>query len=343
MRKIIRLSESDLQKIIKKVIQEQNKTKYNFTAPVITQTKDAFSSSGGMMTKQKQLQDAAIIKSKYPCVPEKLQPFILYLMSNLSKIEKILGLNKATILFLAKYALGIIGRESQYGEYNPNTDSASETMRSIGLGLLPDAIIGTRNLFYKTKKSQSLGYAQFTPDAWESYGLDKSIGSYNDSFNAISQGLGALYRLVADYKLALKIGLKQEPSVNPMVKKYMGDGNNIKGTGNNALDFAIVAHNMGNDKIKRYCTTSHELYAAPCDSSTYPPFKKEESFNQYKKTGNFINSPTIPEKLKKFPGVLKVNQGSPILNYFPNLAAANHTAFGYVNDVAKNSEKFNCF
>jgi len=343
MKKIIRLTESDLQKIIEAVIQEQTQTKYNFNAPVITQTKDTFSSSGGIMTKQKQQQDIARTESMYGCVPEKLLPFVLYLMANLSKIEKILGLDKANVLYLTKYALGIIGRESKYGEYNKNSDSASETMRSVGLGFLPDTIIGVKNLFNKKKQSQSLGYAQFTPETWKTYGLDKSIGDYDFSFNSISQGLGALYRLAADYKLALKLGLQQAPSVNPTVKKYLGDGDNIKGTGNNALDFAIIAHNMGNDKIKKYCTTSHELYAAPCNLSKYSPFQTESSFNEYKKTGHFINSPSIPENLKKFPGMLKVNQGSPIPNYFPNLKGAGHTAFGYVNDVEENSKKFNCF
>jgi hypothetical protein len=147
--------------------------------------------------------------------------------------------------------------------------------------------------------------------------------------------------LAADYKLALKLGLQTGPSVNPTLKKYLGV--EIKGSGNNALDLAIIAHNMGNGKIKKYCTTNNELYTAPCDSSTYQPFKTEESFNQYKQTSKLINSTSVPVNLKKFPGVLKVNQSSPIPNYMPNLKGPGHTAIGYVEAVAENAKKFNCF
>jgi hypothetical protein len=341
MRKIIRLTESDLQKIVKRVIQEQDKTKYNFDTPVMTQTKDTFSSSGGMMTQQKQQQDIARIKSMYPCVPDSLKGFILYLMTNLPKIQKLLGLDKANVLYLAKYAMGVIGRETQFGKVTDSEDDISEWLRGNGLGALPELMISTTNLFRKNNKTQSLGLAQFTPETWKSYGLDKSIGDFNSSFNSISQGLGSLYRLATDYKLALKLGLQTGPSVNPTLKKYLGV--EINGSGNNALDLAIVAHNMGNGKIKKYCTTSNELYTAPCDSATYQPFKTEESFNEYKKTSKLINSASVPQNLKKFPGVLKVNQSTPIANYMPNLKGPGHTAIGYVEAVAENAKKFNCF
>jgi hypothetical protein len=324
MKKIIRLTESDLEKIIEKVLIEQS---------VVGVANYGMTSSS---------EKKVVL---YPCVPDSLRPFIVYLMANLPKIEKQLGLDKANILYLTKYAMSVIGRETQFGTVTDLGDDVSEMVRGLGLGFLPEFLISAQNkirqISGKSKTTQSLGLAQFTPDTWKQYGLDKSIGDFNSSFNSISQGLGSLYRLAADYKLALKIGLQTGPSVNPILKKYAGT--DINGSGNNALDFAIIAHNMGSNKIKKYCKTNHELYAAPCDNSTFEPFKKESGFNDYKKTGNFIKSPSIPENLKKFPGVLKVNQSSPIPNYFPNLKGPNHTAIGYVEAVANNAKKFNCF
>jgi membrane-bound lytic murein transglycosylase B len=89
--------------------------------------------------------------------------------------------------------MGVIGRESQYGKVTELGDDVSEIIRNVGLGFLPEFLISAQNkvrtTLGKEKITQSLGLAQFTPETWKTYGLDKSIGDFNSSLSSISQGL----------------------------------------------------------------------------------------------------------------------------------------------------------
>ena len=116
----------------------------------------------------------------------------------------------------------------------------------------------------------SLGAAQFTKDTWNKYGLDKLIGDFYESTDVAKSGLGAMFRLLADYRKAIQMGLKSQPSVNPIAVRQKKI-NSINGTGSNAWDLAIVAHNFGPNMITTWCTTSSPDYAAPCGQSTYRP------------------------------------------------------------------------
>lgn len=86
MKKIIRLTESDLEQIVKRVLKEQSV----IGAP-----------NQGMTINSNTLNDEKVIK-KYYCVPPSFAPSIANMIVN--------GYNKQTL----KIALGIIGRESSY-------------------------------------------------------------------------------------------------------------------------------------------------------------------------------------------------------------------------------------
>ena len=314
MKKIIKLTESDLINIVKRVMNEQS----------VVGAPNYGTTNSQPPTKT------------YSCIPGEASLFVDYVISNKNLLMKKLNLDYKTLILLTKASVGIMGRETKFGNYTENTDTFSEILRGVGLGSLVNWGLKKR---YGEKASQSLGVAQFTPETWKRYVLDKSIGDYDSSLGLVKQGLGALYSINNRYKKALSNGLKPEPSVNPILKKY-GIIQQINGTGNHALDMAILGHNMPEQKtIYPYCTTNHPLYAAPCRYSKISPFKSQESFNP---KSTLLQKVTDP-KLKKFPGELTVNQSEIIPNYFPNLKGPNHSGIGYVEEVAKYIKSFNCF
>jgi hypothetical protein len=270
---------------------------------------------------------------QYKCVPENLRVFVSYAITNKDRLMKLLRIDENTFKLLLKAALGIIGRETKFGETKEISDQASEFLRSkLQLGDFIDWGISTF-----TNQSQSLGLGQFTPGTWKQYKLDKIIGDFNDSFDITKQGLAVLYTLALRYKKALALGLKKEPSVNPVLKQYLGK--DIKGTGNNALDLAILGHNMGEKIITKWCKTEHPLYAAPIYKKEHTPYKKEEDFNPEESA---VLKVVKDPKLNKFPGTLKVKQNEVIPNFLPNLKGPKHTGIGYVEEVAKYIKDFTC-
>ena len=315
MKKVIRLKESDLKNIIKRVLKEQSVVGApNYGTIQLHPTKET---------------------TFYGCVPGNLSLFVDYVMSNKKLLMKKLNLDSKNLILLTKASLGIIGRESKFGNYTEGWDTFSETLRGIGLGSLVDW--GLKKNMEIVNKVQVLD--NLLKILGKTYGLDKSIGDYNSSFNVINQGLGVLYTLSNRYKRALSNGLKTEPSVNPILSKY-GLIGKIKGTGNHALDMAILSHNMPEEKtLYTYCTTNHPLYAGPCNKSKVNPYKTKEAFNPKSKILMKVTDPN----LKKFPGELTVNQSGVISNYFPNLGGPGHSGLGYVEEVATFMKSFNCF
>ena len=315
MKKIIKLTEDDLINIVKKVLEEQSVVGApNYGTIQLHPTKET---------------------TFYGCVPGNLSLFVDYVMTNKKLLMKKLNLDSKNLILLTKASLGIVGRESKFGNYTEGWDTFSETLRGFGLGSLVDW--GLKKKY--GNRQQSLGLGQFTADTWKRYGLDKSIGDYDSSFGIVNQGLGVLYSLSNRYKRALSNGLKTEPSVNPILSKY-GLIKQIKGTGNHALDMAILSHNMPEEKtLYTYCTTNHPLYAGPCNKSKVTPYKTKEAFNPKSKLLIKVTDPN----LKKFPGELTVNQSGVIPNYFPNLGGPGHSGLGYVEEVATFMKSFNCF
>lgn len=315
MRKLIRLTEQDLLNLVRKVIEEQ-------TGPGIT-------SNTKLDTPKKTIKG-------YSCVPENMKLFVDYVVTNKSSLMKELRVDYPTLVLLTKASIGIIGRESKFGKFTEDFDVWSERLRSAGLGSLVDW--GIKKM-YGPGMTQSLGLGQFTPETWKKYGLDKSIGDYDKSFKEIKQGLGVLYSLNIRYKKALDNGLKTIPSVNPILLKY-GVVKNINGTGNHALDMAILGHNMPENKtIYPYCRTNHELYLAPCFKTKHSPYTNPSSFDPNSTLLQKVKDP----KLKQFPGELTVKKNEVVDGFFPNLKGPKHTAIGYVEEVSKYTNSMNCF
>jgi hypothetical protein len=331
MARIIKLTESDLEQIVKKVLKEQTGPGITSFGPV-SQTKE---------TPNKKLQSYEV------CVPETLRGFILYVMSNKDTLMKTTGVGGKVFLQMVKASIGIIGRETKYGEYTETGDIASEFLRRNGLGGLVNFAINSTNtvrgVMGKGKITQSLGLAQFTPETWKKYGLDKTVGPYDESLDSTKQGLGTLFKLSSEYQKALKSGLNPDvPSQNQILQNN-GIISKINGTGNNALDASIVAHNMTAEKLlTKYCTTNNPLYAAPCNLPTYSPFESQESFNKNKST-KLLNSAKVDQKYKTFPGKLIVNKNNILPGYFPNLKGPNHTGIGYLEEVVQKMNTLNCF
>lgn len=276
---------------------------------------------------------------KFPCIPPKVLPFVTHVNENSEKIQKDLGLDHTTLVLLTKATVGIMGRETKFGNYTEVSDKASEIARDeLKLGPLIDWSLDTYNWVTGKNVTQSLGIGQLTSEFWSKYNLDKKIGPYNKSFDAKNQGLGVLYGLAARYKSALQKGLKKQPSSNPVLQKY-GLISGIQGTGNNALDLSILGHNMGEKVITLWCKTSHPLYAAPkVGGPKYEPFTNEKSFNPKSKLLTKVED----SNLKKFPGELEVKSDEIVPNFFPNLKGPGHTSIGYVEDVAKYMKQFSC-
>lgn len=333
MRRIVRISENDLKNIILKKIQEQG---------------NMFATAGTPVSTPQNKKPVETQDKKYPCVADILQPFVSYVLKNKKQLSNKLGIDEKLLIILTKASIGIIGRESTYGRYTTKSDEVSEFLRSNGLGGLVDVGIGLynvgRNIRGKKKVDQSLGIAQFTPDTWKRYDLDKLVGPYNESFTSINQGLGVLFKLASEYKKGLSLGFDSTiPSQNQILQKN-GIINKINGTGNNVLDLAILTHNMPSQKVlTKYCTTNHPLYAAPCKLSIYEPFKTQESFDQHSKTSQTLKKSNVDPKFKKFPGKLRVNRGEILPGYVPNLSGPNHSAIGYIEFVSKIFRSLNCF
>lgn len=355
MGKIIRLTESDLVRLVKRVIKESkhyineqnDKITGNISLPSdylgnVSLPSDYLGKGGDF--ERNQLKGLPFI-DKLDCLPENIRGFVSYVLSNKKTLSSKLKVDENLFILMTKAACAITGRETKFGQFTEISDDVSEFLRSNGMGGFVDWAIGTQNLgrsiVGKGKITQSLGAAQFTPETWKYYGLDKTIGDYNESLDIFNQSMGSLITLANRYHRALKNGISTSPSINPILEKYNPTFNTIEGTGNNALDLAILGHNMDETKVLyTYCETNHPLYYAPCWNSIYKPYDDENSFNQ-KKSKWLDNVKDV--NLKKYPGTLKVNKSKVVKGYFPNLKGPNHTSIGYVEEVTKYINQFNCF
>ena len=256
--KVIKLTESELVEIVKKVISEQipGMSGLNYQAQAEREAKVG-------------TQTAKML----PCVPTAFK------LSVNDLIKK--NYNK---LFI-KSCLGIIGRESDFGESN-------RFKFRNPLKFLYSALGG----------NASVGFAQVQPETAKQYGLDIT------DLSMASGSLDITYRLLQDnYNKAIKVGYTTGPSVNL-----------VNGTGNSALDMAISAHNLGAQKITKYCKTSDPKINRPCD----------------------LVGKTTPEGLKVF------NQ--QVQNYIPNFKTERWdgveiTSHGYILEVAKRIKEYTCF
>jgi hypothetical protein len=332
MKKIIKLDESDLLKIINRVIFEQT-TK-------LTIPKEYYKMQPLDNYQYQNRQPQVIYGQKFPCIPKQVLSFVSFIDKHSQDLQKELKIDLNTLILLTKASVGILGRETTFGTYTEKTDTYVEKARAIGLGRGVDYVLKK----HYDDKQQSLGMAQITKDYWTRNNLDKILGSYDTSFDTTQQGLAVLYGLKNRYDLALQKGLKKEPSNNQILQKY-GIITSVDGTGNNALDLAIVGHNFGEGIINKYVQTSHPLYATTIGQTTSSPFETEESFNTWASRSKLMRSKNVPDNLKQFPGKLQVTNNI-LPNYFPNKAASvntfSHTSIGYLEGVVDYMNKFGC-
>jgi hypothetical protein len=204
MKKVIKLTESDLIKIIKRVLSEQSV----IGAP-----------NYGTISKPTAPPAPKAIPS-LSCIP-------LAFQSAVSELIK----QKYNKVYL-KIALGIIGRESDFGESNRYKLTAP-----------------LKYLWGLVGGGTSVGYGQVKPETAKQYGL-----SVDDLTTAIGS-LKAIYNILANnYATAVKNGYTTEPS-----------SNFTQGTGNAALDISIAGYNLGVSKITKYCKTNDPNIKKPCN------------------------------------------------------------------------------
>lgn len=133
-------------------------------------------------------------------------------------------------LFL-KTALGIIGRESDFGSSNRFT--YLNPLKTLW------AFVGGQT---------SVGYGQIKPESAKEFGL--SLLDLNTAIGALT---GAYNIVDKNYKKALTVGHNKSPSSNFK-----------EGTGNSALDITIVGFNAGVTKIVKYCETTNPKLKRNC-------------------------------------------------------------------------------
>jgi hypothetical protein len=279
---IIKLTESDLINIIKKVLNEQS----------------AIGAPNNGVSGQYKPKQIPVTPKSFECVPKLFQVPVSDLKSK--------GYNP---LFL-KAALGVIGRESSFGSGN-----RFEYLNPL------------KTLWANLGGSTSVGYGQIKPETAEKYGID-----VNDLNTALGS-LTTVYNILMDnFKKARQIGFNGSPSIN------------IKdGTGNAALDMAIVAYNAGTGKIVKYCETSNPNIKRNCSfaGKTIKESLKEQSV---------IGAPNygVSKSTSDTPPKMIVVFNKPVINYIPNFKTkrwdgVDISSHGYVQEVSKNIKKYNCF
>jgi len=275
MKKVVKLKESDLVDIIKRVLDEQSV---------------AGAPNGGTISKT--IASPKPISS-LSCVPLAFQSAISELIKQ--------NYNK---LFL-KIALGIIGRESDFGESNRYKLTAP-----------------LKYLWALVGGGTSVGYGQVKPETAKEYGI-----SVDDLTTAIGS-LKAIYNvLTSNYQKALKSGYTSEPS-----------SNYSEGTGNAALDISIAGYNLGVSKIRKYCKTSDPNIKKSCGLSgktiteqvipTYGLQNRKPLLDAGKKTFTVTNE-IVPNYLPNFKT--------------KRLDGVSITSQGYVKEVASRYKKYTCF
>jgi hypothetical protein len=223
-----------------------------------------------------------------------------------------------------KYALGILGRESDYGKiYGAYAKKAAP---EYIMNKLSEVVPGFRSLLQWAAKKRynkenwvpSMGIAQMTPDVAEKYGINlEELMTLSGSLYAASRYLRDLYKITQKYydiDQQSKIVYEKKLMLNP------------SSSGNAALDAAIMSYNLGSGKFnKSYCTTNNVEYMAPCESpnGVFKPFPKDSP--------NFI---------------LKVNKNQPVKNYIPTIKTKTGQGYisstGYLKEVTTRAKGFAC-
>lgn len=281
MKKIVRLTESDLEQIIKKVLSEQ--------------TFPGTSSGEQMGYRNEPKPSSSNSPSLLPCVPTAFK------LSVQNFIKK--NYNKTFL----KASLGIIGRESDFGD--SNRFKYTSPLKSLW------AALGGQT---------SVGYAQIKPETAKKYGIEIK------DLELASGSLDAAYKILQDnYKIAIKIGYTEQPSVN------LKDG-----TGNSALDIAIAAYNLGASKIVRYCKTNNPNINRPCSLAGKTIKEQDGSIELAMNRKN--------QQQLRYSGTSITVTNQYVQNYIPNFKTkrwdgVSINSHGYISEVAQRIKTYTCF
>jgi hypothetical protein len=277
MGKVIKLTESDLIRIVQRVLEEQS---------VVGAPNSGMTNKPQATSKPKPIQSLS-------CVPLAFQLAVDKLIKE--------GYNKQFL----KVSLGIIGRESDFGESN----------RYKFLSPL-------KTLWSTLGGNASVGPGQIKPETAKEFGmtideLTTSIGSLKTVYQILEK----------NYKKAIEVGYTNEPS-----------SNFTKGTGDAALDLSIAAYNLGISKITKYCKTSNPNINKPCNLAgktiteqvipTYGLHKMHQELERQKKTFTVTN-----KELKNYIPNFKTTR----------LDGVSISSHGYVKEVAEKIKKYTCF
>lgn len=232
--------------------------------------------------------------NKLECVPLLFRPAVLELK------------NKNYNPLFLKTALGIIGRESDFG--SSDRYSYLNPLKSLW------GYVGGQT---------SIGYGQIKPETAKEFGLD-----INDLNTAVGALKGVYSIVVKNYNLARSIGYNAAPTSN------FKDG-----TGNAALDMAIAAFNAGPQKIVKYCETNDPNVKRNCKFAGQlveqgfggaagivgtPGYNPQSSKTKYTVTDKLVQNYLPNFKTSRWDGV-------------------DISTHGYVKEVAQTIKKLNCF
>jgi hypothetical protein len=336
MSKIIKLTESDVINLIKKVIKEQNKDPFVYDKRQLTADADSTRvniqaydpKSGRVQTIPSSSERKVYTKpmpnldlSVYSCAPSKEYQLAVYEAIKVKRIDPI----------FVKYGLGILGRESDYGKIVGNSwgsigkylpsKYAIKTPFEIAYNALPDTskvkiLIKWGLSKYKeiTTGSSlsaswvpSMGINQMTPDVAKKYGVSmwQLLGS-TGALIATSEYLKSLYNELTNYD-------SNQPSI---INENGKDIVNPNSTGNARLDAAITSYNLGSKKFKKnFCQSN--------DSE-----KKSKGLKTTCESPDAVPNSLIKNYLPKYD--TKTSEGTI-------------TSHGYLKEVVNNGKKFNCF
>jgi hypothetical protein len=219
-------------------------------------------------------------------------------------------IKKGYNLTLLKASLGIISRESDF----------TQSRRYNILGPI-------KNLLSSLGINASVGPGQIKPTTAKSLGLNM------DEIKTAFGALEAVYRILSNnYSLAIKNGYTASPSSNL-----------TNGTGNSALDIAIMGFNTGSPKITKYCQTSNKNISKSCALAG-----KTVEIESNKKIPSNAYTPLSAQQypLKTKNEITVYNK--ELKNYIPNYKTqradgVNISTHGYISEVAKTMKGLTCF
>jgi hypothetical protein len=266
MKKVIKLTESDLINIVKRVLEEQsvvgapnNGVISKPNRPVSTSKNDKFAQLCSLLFKARDVSWAAGVAKTLFNNQGEINHFGAAIVNWAAK-------NPGYDGRLLNGAICFIFRESK------------GTMASF---ISPKEIIGgVLNLF---GGNHSQGYAQIQPDTAKSYGIDmKSLYSFEGSLDAVYKILSSNYEKAKKYYNGATVTIYKN-KVLTQVPAVGGDA---------ALHLAVAAHNAGSGIINQWCETNIPGLANLCSIKQRQPYTDKPNYiavtNTSKKISNYF-------------------------------------------------------